>query len=185
VPDRLNTTRSHKLSFTSSTGSRDELLTEISEFVVQTDGLNIQVNETHMEATIVQELDGKNMTFSTSKVSEILHRKDSDGKDFIQINFESGIKVLLTNTLVGFKPAITPGLDMDRLPKVVTTPDLQSVSDAISEALSSEFSHHQEVEILKRVFEAVIKGGELAGFTLCEEKDWLDRLLSSKIEASA
>ena len=169
-----------------STNENENLIDEIVSFIERTDGLSINFEERAEErAVISQDVDGKTLIFDASAVDEVLHRTDADGRAFIQVNFMTGLKVLLTNTLVGFKPAVTTGLDMDRLPKVVTTPDLVSVSDAIGEALSSEFDQRQEVEILKKVYESVMRGGQLVGFELTDEKDWLDRLMASNYPASA
>ena len=66
------------------------------------------------------------------------------------MNFQNSYKVLLTDNLIGFKPQETLGLDMTRIPKVVTTPDLFSVYEAIEESLGSDTQDH-EVEILKKV----------------------------------
>lgn len=158
---------------------------QVIDFLSQTDGLFRIESEEHDILMIKQKIDGRVVKLKTLDLSEVLERKDSDGRDFIQINFESGMKVLLTNSLVGFKPIPTVGLDLERLPRVVTTPDLMSVEDAISEALSSEFTHVQEVEVLKKVFESVIKGAELIGFDLHEEREWLDRIHTSRLQASA
>ena len=42
-----------------------------------------------------------------------------------------------------------------------------------------------EVEILKKVYLAIIAGGEKVGFDLSPERSWLNRLLASKFRASA
>jgi hypothetical protein len=134
--------------------------------------------------SITQESDGKIFRFDSLDLVEVLKRADSDRKPFVQINFHGSKKVLLTETLVGFKPKETLGLDMTRIPKVVTTPDLVSVYDAIEESLASEV-HDHEVEILKKVYMAILDGGHLVGFDLGIEKDWLARLLASRAKASA
>jgi hypothetical protein len=133
---------------------------------------------------ISQSIDNKHFVFQSSTVVEVLDRSDADGKFFLQLNFENGSKVLITDSLVGFKPVETFGLDMGRLPKVVTTPDLQSVLEAIEDAMSSENSEH-EVEILKKVFQAILYGAEKVGFELEFEKKWLSRLSVAKLKACA
>ena len=86
---------------------------------------------------------------------------------------------------MGFKPLETSGLDMGKIPKVVTTPDLISVFEAIEDSMSSDATPDHEVEILKKVFLAILQGGELAGFNLEFERRWMTRLVPSKIRASA
>lgn len=133
---------------------------------------------------ISQNTDGKEIRVSLPEVSEVLHRADGDGKPFLQINFNSGVKVLVTDQLIGFKPSEIFGLDMSRLPKVVTTPDLLSVGEAIEEALASETPEH-EVEILRKVYQSILLGAERIGFDLPFERAWATRLLSSRFRASA
>lgn len=158
-------------------------LDPILNYVEGSKGLSAQVSETG-KVQVQQEVDGKIFSFYVFEVSEVLHRADSEGKAFLQLNFKNGNKVLLTETLVGFKPTETFGLDMGRLPKVVTTPDLLSVFEAIEEAMGSEGSDH-EVEILKKVYQAILSGGEKIGFELEFERRWINRLMASKIRATA
>lgn len=159
-------------------------LDHILNFVDSSKGLRAKMNETG-RVQIRQDLDGKLFTFNSQDVSEVLHRADSEGKPFIQVNFKGGAKVLLTETLVGFKPIETLGLDMGRIPKVVTTPDLVSVYEALEESMGADNGQETEVEILKKVFLAIISGGEKVGFDLSTERKWLNRLLASKFKASA
>ncbi len=159
-------------------------LDHILNFVDASKGLRAKINESG-RVQIYQEADGKVFSFSSQDVSEVLHRADSEGKPFIQVNFHNGTKVLLTETLVGFKPLDTLGLDMSRIPKVVTTPDLVSVFEAIEESLGADGGVEHEVEILKKVFTAIVTGGEKVGFDLTSERTLLNRLLASKFKASA
>lgn len=162
-----------------------QLLEEVLTYVDHSGGLSSNVTE---DGTIFiqQAADGKVFRFQMTDLSEVLQRTDGDGKSFLQINFGNGHKVLFTDTLVGFKPRDVMGLDMSKLPKVVTTPDLLSVFEAIEESLSSEQVHQDnEVEILKKVFQAILTGGEQAGFDLAFERRWLSRLLATKYRASA
>ncbi|MBK7960474.1 MAG: hypothetical protein IPK04_04210 [Bdellovibrionales bacterium] len=155
----------------------------ILNFVDQSGGLRVQVSAVG-RVSILQEADGKVFSFESDDISEVLTRSDSDNRPFVQINFQNTKKVLLTETLVGFKPKEILGLDMSRIPKVVTTPDLVSVYEAIEESLGSESSNH-EVEILKKVYLAILDGGDSVGFDLRFEKKWLTRLLASRTTASA
>lgn len=161
-----------------------QLLEEILEFVDHSTGLTSSVADTG-KVSIQQSCDGKVFSFNSTQLSEVLRRTDGDGKAFIQINFSSGHKVLFTDTLVGFKPRETFGLDMAKIPRVVTTPDLVSVYEAIEDSLSSDLSPENEVEVLKKVYWAILHGGEMAGFDLNSEKEWLARLLSTRFRASA
>lgn len=161
-----------------------QMLEEILAFVDKSNGLDSQVAEDGT-VSIAQNLDGKIFKFAFEEISEVLQRFDADGKQFIQVNFQSGNKVLFTENLVGFKPRETTGLDMTKIPKVVTTPDLVSVFEAIEESLSSDATPDYEVEILKKVFQAILQGGENAGFDLTFERKWLARLVSNSFKASA
>lgn len=161
-----------------------QLLDEVLGFVSHSSGLSSAVNfEGRIQ--IKQQVDGKTFQFRGDDLSEVVNRFDSDGKSFIQVNFCSGLKVLLTDALVGFKPEQVFGLDMSKLPRVVTTPDLVSVLEAIEESLSSDSSHDHEIEILKRVYQAILAGGETAGFDLEFEKRWIARLAPTRYRASA
>lgn len=161
-----------------------QLLEEVLSYVDHSSGLSSNVVEEGL-VFIQQSVDGKTFRFHMQDLNEVLQRTDADGKTFIQVNFASGHKVLFTDTLVGFKPIEILGLDMGRIPKVVTTPDLLSVFEAIEESLSGDQSLEHEVEILKKVFQAILSGGEQAGFDLSFERRWLSRLLSTKYRATA
>lgn len=161
-----------------------QMLEEILAFVDQSTGLTSKVHASG-EIFIRQSIDGKLFKFKSDDLNEVLQRVDADGKQFIQINFQTGNKVLFTSTLVGFKPRETLGLDMAKIPKVVTTPDLVSVFEAIEDSMSSDSTPETEVEILKKVFAAILQGGESAGFDLAFERRWLSRLVPSKFRASA
>lgn len=161
-----------------------QLLTEVRTFVEQTSGLSCLVAEDGF-LRVTQAVDGKYFSFNPSLLSEVVHRFDSDGKVFIQLNFNSGLKVLLTETLVGFKPEPMSGLDMGKLPKVVTTPDLVSVLEAIEDSLSSDDVVDHELDILKRVYTSILRGAENVGFSLEFERRWLERLAPARFRASA
>jgi hypothetical protein len=161
-----------------------QMLEEILAFVDKSNGLSSKVTEGGY-VTVQQQIDGKLFRFSFEELNEVLQRFDADGKQFIQVNFQSGNKVLFTDTLVGFKPRETVGLDMSKIPRVVTTPDLISVFEAIEDSLSSDLTPDHEIDILKKVFTAILHGGENAGFDLTFEKRWLARLVPGKFKASA
>ncbi len=159
-------------------------LDHILNFVDASKGLRAKVNESG-KVHIQQDLDNKVFSFAKGDIQEVLHRTDSEGKSFIQLNFKNGSKVLLTDTLIGFKPIETLGLDMSRIPKVVTTPDLVSVFEAIEESLGADSGLESEIEILKKVYQAILTGGERAGLELTLERVWFNRLIASKLRASA
>lgn len=159
-------------------------MTQIEEFIHKSSGLQAdKVNEILIR--VFQRADGKQLSFKVQDLEEVIHRVDSDGQAFLQVNFVTGKKILITQNLIGFKPAISAGLDMGRLPKVVTTPDLLSVVDAIEETLELDSSISEELEVLKRVFDSVLRGGEEVGFDLTPERLWLNNLSHLASKASA
>ena len=159
-------------------------LTQITDFVESSTGLEFSTSQA-TDIRVKQKIDGKSLSIIIKFVDRIISRVDSEGLDFLQVNFEDGQKLLLTQTLVGFKPIPLTGLDMSKLPKVVTTPDLISVIEAIEETMNATGSHPIEVEVLRRVFSAVLKGGEAIGFDLTRERAWLDRITPVKTSTSA
>lgn len=159
-------------------------LDNILNFVDGSKGLRAKINESG-RVQIRQDIDGKVFSFIAQEVQEVLHRADAEGKPFVQVNFKSGSKVLLTDTLVGFKPEEILGLDMSRIPKVVTTPDLVSVFEAIEESLGADSVVDHEIEILKKVYTAIVSGAENVGFDLAVERKWINRLIASRFKASA
>ena len=158
---------------------------EIEEFVISSGGLNIGcASEGAVE--IQQKMDGKKLQLSIDVIDEIIPRTDSVNKPFLQINFVDGQKILLTDNLIGFKPSPLASLDMDQLPRVVTTPDLISVVEAIEESLNSAEGNPGEVEVLKQVFESVLSGGEAIGFNFEYERTWMHRIaMTRNLEPSA
>lgn len=157
---------------------------EIKDFVQHSSGLGLQATDIGM-ILVQQNLDGKSFQFHCHEIEDVLKRTDSDGRPFIQVNFVSGYKVLFTDTLVGFKPRETLGLDMSRVPKVVTTPDLLRVGEAIEDSLASDHPEEHEFELLKKVYQAILFGGERVGFDLSQEKRHFARLLGAKSRLTA
>jgi len=158
----------------------------ILEFVTNSSGLSTKPEHVEDARVIISQLaDGKELEFLQADVEEVLQRQDSDGKTFLQVNFKTGKKILLTDNLIGFKPAVCRGLDMGKLPKVVTTPDLLSVVEAIEETLGSHGTTGEDVEVLRRVFDSVLVGGESVGFDLTSERIWLHQFCMGERKASA
>lgn len=153
-------------------------------YVENSKGLSLKVNESG-RIDVLQELDKKYYYFHSLELAEVLPRLDSEGKDFLQINFKNGTKVLFTDNLIGFKPVEMLGLDMSRLPKVVTTPDLMSVCSALEDAIDSDAILEQDVEVLKKVYQSILMGAEKVGFNLEKERKWINRILASRFRASA
>lgn len=154
---------------------QQELLVEILAFVQTTRGLRAS-DLAEGRTRITQVVDGKFFDFSIQDLESVLSRTDTEGQEFIQINFCNSKKVLMTTTLVGFKPVPLKGLDLSKLPRVVTTPDIESVFEAVQDALHATETDSREVAVLKKVFEAVVAGGEQVGFDLSEERGWIGRI---------
>ncbi|MCM2281620.1 MAG: hypothetical protein NDI61_07215 [Bdellovibrionaceae bacterium] len=161
-----------------------ELLTHIREFVARSGGLR-ESESAVGTISIFQTVDGKGIAVAASDLDDVLSRVDADGHDFIQVNYRTGQKLLMTDTLIGFKPTQSPGLDMTKLPKVVTTPDIVSIFEAIQEALHGGDSHDDEVAMLRKVYDAVLTGGEAVGFDLARERAWLRRIPSTIFKVTA
>ncbi len=155
--------------------SKNDQVTQINEFVAKSSGLKSKAGgDSHLY--ISQKADGKNIQFPIAELEEVISRIDSDGHVFLQVNFLNGKKILLTQNLIGFKPAPSRGLDLGKLPKVVTTPDLLSVVEAIEDTLSSTPSQPDELEVLKKVFDSVLRGAEAVGFDTTPERLWMQGL---------
>lgn len=160
------------------------LLEKIVEFIGRTPGLEVAILDDG-NIDIVQKTDERRIKFHKDLLGDVLDRTDKDGKSFIQVNFMNGRKILLTDALVGFKPEPRTSLDITRLPKVVTTPDLLSVFEAIEEVLNAEAFNPEEIDVLREVYHSILQGGEAVGFDLKPERMWLGRILSSAVRASA
>jgi hypothetical protein len=126
--------------------------------------------------TLRQKIDSKTLDIEIAKIEGVIVRTDTEGIGFLQVNLQENKKLLITSNLIGFKPSPLAQLDLGKLPKVVTTQDLNSVFDAISEALYLGENPDDEMQLLKKVFDSVIAGGENIGFDLAKEKSWLRRL---------
>lgn len=152
-----------------------KLLAEVLDYVAKSNGLRGVLVDKH-QARIRQVADGKSILISAHLLESILFRTDSNGTDFIQVNFTTGKKILITDSLIGFKPTTPKGIDITRIPRVVTTPDVISVFEAIQETLHSAGPESYELSILKKIFDAVLSGGEAVGFDLSQERLWLSRV---------
>lgn len=162
-------------SGTISTAGR--MLEEIVRFIGGSSGLKVSSNSSVVE--ISQVSDKRVLVLYLSDLELVLFREDQDGKPFLQINLHGNRKILLTDQLIGFKPKPTPGLDLKKLPRVVTTPDLISVLEAVEEALSAPDLINPEAEMLKKAYFAIVTGAESIGFKMEAEKEWVTRLMAS------
>jgi hypothetical protein len=134
-------------------------------------------DEASLELT--QKEDLKKVSIEFEKIEKVLSREDIDGSKFLQVNFAGGSKILITKNLIGFKPNPLVGFDLTRIPRVVTTIDLQSVSKAIEDLLDSEENAESkaEIEILKKVYQSILYGAENVGFKMQAEKTWFSAIL--------
>lgn len=172
------------MSFPAFPPLHSELLDKVLSFVKEHTDLKHVVHEDG-QIHLFQDVDQKKMSFSILQLEEVLNRVDIDGKEFLQVNFVSGLKVLITEKLVGFKPHPILGLDLKKLPKVVTTPDLYSVFEAIQENLNLEQVPEFDVDVLKKVYEAILLGAEKVGFPMPKERHLLSQLTTTHFRATA
>lgn len=165
-------------------GSFKDAVSEIKKFIESSNGLSVVESVLSDYLVIEQKLDSKRITLNTFDLDEVMPRTDDAGKAFLQVNFSSGKKILITESLIGFRPLCLYGLDMEKLPKVVTTPDITSVFEAIQESLQSN-DEQEELDVLRKVYDSVICGGESVGFDLKEERKVLARIPARIHQASA
>lgn len=152
-----------------------KLLSLIQDYVSEYE--HMQLKQISDDTWVIEQiLDKKYLTFCTDDVESVLTRTDLESKLFLQVNFKTNKKILITEKLIGFKPLPGKDLDPTKLPKVVTTQDLLSVYQALEETLFLSDDHDDEFKVLKKIFEAVISGGEDVGITMSEEKGWIARL---------
>jgi hypothetical protein len=159
------------------------MLEEITRFIGRSSGLKVGDSQSSLE--IIQLIDGRHLKLNLADLEAVLPRQDQDGRPFLQLNLRENKKILLTDQLVGFKPRQTPGLDLKKLPRVVTTPDLISVLEAIEETMSSTETINPEAEMLKKAYFAIAIGAELIGFKMDSEKAWVIRLIASSTQKTA
>lgn len=166
--------------------SQNDLLMILMDFIGASSGLSAKRLDQEC-VMLSQKADSKMLKIKVTDLLDILLRKDPEGKEFLQVNFTSGTKILITDQLVGFRPMAAGDLDLGKLPKVVTTLDLMSVIEAIEECASAQGAGTEadDLNTLKKVFGAIVGGGEAIGFDLSQEKSWLKRLPSNFVRASA
>lgn len=151
----------------------------IRDFIRKSDGLIFATDLQTGEIRIHQKQDKKSIAFNREEVESVLYRMNSNNESFLQVNFSAGKKILLTNHYIGFAPAACDGLDPSKLPKVVTTPDLLSVIEAIESSLYGEDCYEEKLEDVKLFFESMSCGAEAVGFDLTGERLWVERLFAT------
>lgn len=162
----------------------NSLTKQIIDFVNASKGLRMINTGLTDYVGIEQKTDKRALRFNVFDLDEVILRTDDEDKTFLQVNFVSGKKVLLTDQLIGFRPMALFGLDMEKLPKVVTTPDILSIFEAIQEALQSG-DDNDDLEVLRKVYDAVLCGGESIGLDLSAERKTFSRLPTGHVKASA
>ena len=166
------------------TNTKLEQMLQIQDYVAKSSGLRSRPQGSNEKLQILQTADNKTIIFTLAELDEVIQRVDADGSVFLQVNFQSGKKILLTQNLIGFKPLPSRGLDLGKLPKVVTTPDLLSVVEAIEDTMTSQPTQPEELDVLKKVFDSVLRGAEAVGFDTTPERLWLQGL-GRQTQASA
>lgn len=150
----------------------------IIQFIGKTKGLKCSFDDSN-EMVIYQCVDGKKLHFKSTDVEEVLNRKDTKNEAFVQVNFHGDKKIILTDKFIGFKPFPVSELDMTKLPKVVTTPDLLNFIEVIEDSMYELDITAIEVKDIKRYFESVLLGAEKVGFDILSERVWIERLFQS------
>jgi hypothetical protein len=147
----------------------------VIEFLENSRGLNYKKLETGA-LCIFQKVDGKQIHLDTEEIVSVIPREDYKKDAFIQINFSGGKKILLTDHLIGFKPAEIDGINIESLPKVVATPDLVGLFEALEDCLSAKNTNITMLLELRQASMSIIEGAESIGIDLSQEKIWLKRI---------
>jgi hypothetical protein len=158
-----------------------DLLNSIHDFVRRSKELDVQYVESSV-LKISQRIDGHTLFLDAGRLQDILMRTDADGRSFVQVNFHDSLKILITERLIGFKPIVrravasgtapTPAASAAsaKLPRVVTTPDLMSVLEALEDAAETA---DRDLSVLRELFDSIVCGAEKVGFDVNREKAWL------------
>src|ERR1022692_4153188 len=104
------------LSHAPDPNAKAEHVLQINDFVAKSAGLKSRVQD-QARMQIHQCTDNKTIAFEINDLEEVIPRIDADGHVFLQVNFLSGKKILLTENLIGFKPVPSRGLDLSKLPR--------------------------------------------------------------------
>ena len=168
-----------------NTDTTSQYINDVINYLESHTHFIFKYDENSLELT--QKEDMKKIVIDFEEIEKVLTRQDVDDSKFLQINFKSGTKILVTKSLVGFKPNQLVGFDLTKIPRVVTTIDLQSVAKAIEDLFDSEetFESKTEIEILKKVYLSILYGAENVGFKMQAEKAWLSSILLNQSAAAA
>lgn len=187
MPFDLHDVAGGRLKFAAVTVRQFELMQSILDFTQYTKDIEIKKAD-DSRLTVRQGIDGHLISISAEHLDDVLMRYDVDGRAFIQINFQDGLKILITDRLIGFKPVLkkdsnskyikshsVQGANLlgNKLPKVVTTPDLLSVLEAMEDVLDETNAESHDFTVLRELFESIVLGAERAGFNVEKEKAWL------------
>lgn len=157
---------------------KDDTKTTIEAFLSNSKKLSIlDSDKKYNKITLFQNYDRKTLSFEVEDVKKVLERKDYKGQSFLQVNFKNGKKILLTQEFIGFAPAVGVGIDVFKLPKVVTTADVLNVIEAIESAIYGTEQYQESLYEAKMFFESIAAGAESIGFDLTGERLWVERLV--------
>lgn len=174
---------------TTATSKQLELLNTIHDFVRRSKELDSNLVDPSI-LKIRQCVDGHTIFIDAGRLQDILMRNDADGRSFVQVNFHDNLKILITERLIGFKPVVrraaqtavgganstsaaalgSSTVSSNKLPRVVTTPDLLSVLEALEDAAESA---DRDLTVLRELFDSIVCGAERVGFDVSKEKAWL------------
>ncbi len=149
------------------------LVHEIEQFCLQSKGLRFQRVPSD-QIVLQQRLDNKSLPFSIHIIEDVLHRWDAQGRKFLQVNCVNGMKWLMTDELIGFKPLRASEEVVESLPRVVTTPDLVNVLQLMEETATQD-QPGQDWFSLRKIYESILSGAEAVGFDMSTEKHLLRR----------
>lgn len=168
-----------------NTGTTSQHINDVINYLESQTHFVFKYDESILELT--QKEDFKNIAIVFDQIEKVIVRQDIDASKFLQINFFHGVKILITKTLVGFKPNQLVGFDLTRIPRVVTTIDLISVSNAIEDLFENEetLESKAEIEILKKVYQSILYGAEGVGFKMQAEKKWISAILHNRPAGAA
>ena len=168
-----------------NTESTSQNMNEILNFLEKKSQFEFALTNGVLE--LKQSEDNKKIDIRNEEIEKVLTRQDLDGSQFLQINFSSGGKILITQALIGFKPYEIAGFDASRIPRVVTTVDLLSVSKAIEQFFDADDAPDSkaELEILKKVYQSILLGAEKIGFKMTAEKTWFSSIMINPIAVAS
>lgn len=155
----------------------------ISDYVRSAKGLDLHgLNGEKID--ILQKEDTRVLSVVFENIKEVLFRYNEEYKNFLQINFKNGKKVLLTDRLIGFPPKSSLDAEGIKLPQVVSTLDMLSFFDMTEEYLQSESCSVSELVALKRVCDLILESAMDVGFDVSSDRTWFHQISYSLNKAS-